>query len=68
MASGGNDLNKFFDFLGQKVAILDIKVMIISILKEFKIELAYEGFEPQLYFEEFLQSANGVQLKFVSRV
>lgn len=53
---------------GQKFAMLSMKLLTISVLRQFEVKLGYEGFKPKVYCEEFLKSANGIQLKFVPRL
>lgn len=54
--------------VGQRFAVLEVKTIIISILKNFKVELGYKGFKPHTYYKGLLRSHNGMQLKFISRI
>uniref|UniRef100_A0A336KFI5 CSON009392 protein n=1 Tax=Culicoides sonorensis TaxID=179676 RepID=A0A336KFI5_CULSO len=53
--------------IGQKFALLEMKTIMIEILREFKIALGYENFEVDLKHGSLLFSANGVQVKFIKR-
>lgn len=52
--------------IGQKFAVLEMKSVVMKIIKNFEIE-AIDGFEPALVAELILRSENGVQLKFKRR-
>lgn len=53
--------------IGQKFALLEMKTLMIEILREFEIELDQPGFEIDLKHGTLLYSGNGVQVKFKRR-
>lgn len=53
--------------IGQKFAMLEAKTAIVKILSQFKVELAVEGFEPDLVVAFSVKTTNGMPLKFIKR-
>lgn len=53
--------------IGQKYAVLELKIVMIKLLREFEIDLGYEGFEIDMAQSILLYSRNGVQIKFHKR-
>uniref|UniRef100_A0A336M072 CSON009394 protein n=1 Tax=Culicoides sonorensis TaxID=179676 RepID=A0A336M072_CULSO len=53
--------------IGKKFALLEIKTLLIKILREFQLEIGYEGFEMDIRNTTLTHSANGVQVKFKKR-
>lgn len=53
--------------IGQKYAVLELKIVMIKLLREFHLELGHEGFEVQMAQSSLLYSKNGVQIKFRKR-
>ncbi|XP_063700408.1 cytochrome P450 4d1-like [Culicoides brevitarsis] len=53
--------------IGQKFALLEMKTLMIQILREFIIELGRDDFEMDIKHGSLLYSENGVQVKFRKR-
>lgn len=53
--------------IGQKFAMLEVKTAIVKILSHFRVELAVEGFEPDLVVAFSVKTTNGMPLKFIRR-
>lgn len=48
--------------------MLEIKTVIVKILRNFSVELGVEHFEPKLNFVGMMKSENGIKLKFKKRL
>lgn len=53
--------------IGQKYAVLELKIVMIKLLRHFHLELGYDGFEVEMSQSSLLYSKNGVQIKFRKR-
>lgn len=53
--------------IGQKFALLEMKTVMIHILRNFEIQLGHEKFEVELKHGTLHYSGNGVQVKFKKR-
>uniref|UniRef100_A0A336M3X1 CSON009398 protein n=1 Tax=Culicoides sonorensis TaxID=179676 RepID=A0A336M3X1_CULSO len=53
--------------IGQKFAMLEAKTAMVKIMSQFKVELAVDGFEPDIRAAFSIKSANGMPLKFIKR-
>lgn len=53
--------------IGQKFALLEIKTVLVEILREFKIQLGSKDFEIDMRNTTLSYAENGVQVKFIKR-
>lgn len=53
--------------IGQKFALLEMKTILIEILREYEIQLSSKDFEIDLRETTLLYSSNGVKIKFKKR-
>lgn len=53
--------------IGQKYAVLELKIVMIKLLRHFQLDLGYDGFEVEMGQSSLLYSKNGVQIKFGKR-
>lgn len=53
--------------IGQKYALLELKVVMIKLLRHFELDLGHKDFEVDMAQSSLLYSRNGVQIKFRKR-